>query len=348
MSGPSLRFIEVHAVDHCNNHCRWCNNHSPFYPDREYQAQDYFPALDGLAARGIGFQDLSIMGGEPFLHSNLTRFVLDLKERYGRFMGVTTNAFWLSEEELDRYAGLWKSLNLMYVSYYPNIVKDLGGAGRVAALLRRLKKTHPHLHVETREKYEFTVLEYPAEPLDVSRYCAAARCTCLLADGRLARCGPGAFARFRPGMPRAFLDSRDMFFDPADPRQDFLFWMNKYPLDACSHCTAHLGRTGPWKVEPGTRRRLDLELAARLAAARALFTMGNPGRAARALAEAVRLHPRSAEAFNDLGVVLHRLDRLPEARAALETSLALDPDSPETVRNLQALTDLAAMRGIRG
>jgi tetratricopeptide (TPR) repeat protein len=53
--------------------------------------------------------------------------------------------------------------------------------------------------------------------------------------------------------------------------------------------------------------------------------------------EAARLAPRSVEAHHNRAIALLRLDRLDEARDALELALALAPDDPET---LEAAADL--------
>lgn len=97
MCGNRFGYIEIHPVDYCNNNCRWCNNHSPHIASREqYSAGQYIQWLDMMLAANIDFGDISIMGGEPFMHDNLTAFVYELRKHYPqRKIMLSTNGFWL-------------------------------------------------------------------------------------------------------------------------------------------------------------------------------------------------------------------------------------------------------------
>lgn len=59
-----LSYIAVHAVDHCNQSCVHCNNHSVFFKKKQYDAEDYSKWIDILIAKKmVKFGTLSIIGG---------------------------------------------------------------------------------------------------------------------------------------------------------------------------------------------------------------------------------------------------------------------------------------------
>lgn len=96
--------------------------------------------------------------------------------------------------------------------------------------------------------------------------------------------------------------------------------------------------------DPGTARRLLAELLerdssawpARLRLAHLELDAGRTDAAAAHYEAVVRVHPLAAEAWAGLGVARHRQGRGPEAAAALDRALALDP----AVQNAEALRQL--------
>lgn len=243
----SFGWIELHCVDHCNNSCRYCNNHSPHAPKNEYEAQAYVPWIDKLIDMGVRFYCLSIMGGEPFLHSNLERFVGVLRKRYDYSLMVTTNGFWLSKENIEKNASLLKQLDILCISLYPNLVDKAGGMESIAFCLDLVKQRFPNLKLEVRKVENFSKFEFTSKQNNVFRYCGVADCTCLLADGRMARCGIGAFAHMNPTVTPEFLYAGDMFYNLKDPCEDFWMWRKRWPLRACSYCTQFVNKSVSWE-----------------------------------------------------------------------------------------------------
>jgi len=82
---------------------------------------------------------------------------------------------------------------------------------------------------------------------------------------------------------------------------------------------------------------VDAPVADLLDKAAELFDKGDYAGTLACAEEAARAAPRSVEAHHNRAIALMRLDRLDEARDALELALALAPDDPET---LEAAADL--------
>ena len=51
--------------------------------------------------------------------------------------------------------------------------------------------------------------------------------------------------------------------------------------------------------------------------------------------EVIRLDPRRADVYNDLGIVYARLNSLDQAIESFQAALSIDPDYPEAKANLE-------------
>ncbi|WP_084712787.1 radical SAM protein [Alkalidesulfovibrio alkalitolerans] len=309
MSVRTVDWIEIHAVDHCNNNCRWCNNHSPFAKERFYEPEEYFHGLDELRRRRINFNVLSIIGGEPFLHPELENFIFQIKSRYCRPIMLTTNIFWLSEIDVVCHLDLLKLVDILNVTLYPNIVKSLGGYEAAEHLLSKLRALLPKTNVKPmRIEHVYRKLEFTREKMIVDKHCYNAECTNLMADGRLARCGPGAYAHLHPDAPREFCESKDMFYDLKSDKRDFWHWKHQWPLDACAYCNHFQAIKSPWKVEKGVLRKKRYESDYKMRIADRLAEAGawaQAGRIYLAIAEETGpdslVYGKISEAYRNLG-----------------------------------------------
>lgn len=250
-----LPFIEVHAVDHCNHTCRWCHNYSPIAPEREYDASEYFSGLDALKENGVLINIISIMGGEPFLHKNLTTFAYDLALRYRRPLIITTNGFWLSSENIRLYKDFWPLLHIFKLSRYPSIEKRLGGEQKIRKLLDEIKSYNPEIQIDWPDKYYFNELAFFDSPIEPELYCGNTNCLALMTDMRIGHCGAGAYQKFalEGSLSKGFIDSKDMFYDLRQfDLTSFDLWRKRYPLDACYYCNfGQKQRRVPWKPLKG-------------------------------------------------------------------------------------------------
>ncbi len=336
MSEKMFGYLEVHAVDHCNNNCRWCNNHSPFAPEVEYQAEQYIPWMDILEKKGICFDMISVMGGEPFLHSDLVRFVYELRHRFPqKTMAISSNGFWLGKETVDSYETLWKMTDILFVSLYPNLLRGVGGDHVVRSFLERIKKYNPRISIDARSKQDFREIEYYDLPVEPGVFCGTSECTTLLADGRLARCGLGGYAHYNRHVGTAFRNSSQMFFDLKADFSTGLFWnwRRRWPFDACYHCSSYQWKMSAWKVEKGTKRNLATEIDHDMRAGERLMALRKWEAAEALLRTVADKDPSRGNVLNLLAVCVSR--RSPAAAVAyLEKALAINPEDLAALENL--------------
>jgi tetratricopeptide (TPR) repeat protein len=339
-------WLEVHAVDHCNHNCRWCHNYSPFAPKRNYEAREYFDGLDVLKKNNINYHALSVMGGEPFLHSNLIEFSYTLLERYRKPLMLTTNGFWLSAADIDLYKDLWRIVSKLRMSRYPTIMKRLGGAGRVAELLERIKQYNHHIVIDFCGKEIFNKLEFWDNPADPQVYCGNVECTALLPDMTMGRCGAGAYTRFAPdGMiSDSFLNSKDMMYDLRKfDRDSFWLWRKKYPLDACSYCNfSQKIRSVSWKVEKGRKPfNHDMEMDYHIAAGAVMINQGYSEQAAQRMQLIREQFGETKELKNLEGLLMYSAGNIDSAAQSFKKALEIDPAYLPALRNLRAMMQCA-------
>jgi len=107
--------LEINVVHHCNLVCRGCSHLSPHLPK-------YFISPDKLRIelsalyRSCRPERVSLIGGEPLLHPNLTRiFQVVRNSGITKKIRVVTNGLLLSRMS-DSF---WKAIDELHVSFYP-------------------------------------------------------------------------------------------------------------------------------------------------------------------------------------------------------------------------------------
>ena len=249
-SSFNLGWFELHAVDHCNLRCNGCNHHSWMLKKAEYKAEDYFPHIDEMLRRNINFDTIGILGGEPFLHSDISNFVLSIKNRYKKKVTLTTNGFWL-RKDWKKYHEMFSILSDMWISIYNPIEKSIG-RDKMISEINQIKQMYSNMNVTLRDHItHFIELKFTSEPEKPTSFChAQGNCTNLMPDGRLARCGVGAYADKNPEATKEFLNNLDdLFYDlTIDDGKSFEEWKTKFPLRSCDYCTMWKNKSIPWQM----------------------------------------------------------------------------------------------------
>lgn len=340
-----LPFVEVHVVDHCNHTCRWCHNYSPNSPKREYQAADYFGGLDLLRDNGVMLNSISLMGGEPFLHSNLVGFADDILTRYKRPLVVTSNGFWLSEDNILTHRELWPRLWMLKISRYPSIEGRLGGEENILPLFDLIRSYNPKIRIEWPDKFIFNELKFFEEPRQTQIYCGNSECLALvnLPDGpALGRCGAGAYAHLAPQglLSEGFLRSKHMLYPLRDfELNSFKLWHKRYPLDACDYCNfSQPDKRVPWKPVKGKGLFVN-EYEDEFERRQCVYLLA-AGEDKKLLKKADALMKRNAEHsqfVNTLGVHFYNDGATAQAKQFFELTLRHDPGNDDARSNLEVL-----------
>ncbi|MDL2207205.1 radical SAM protein [Desulfovibrio sp. OttesenSCG-928-M16] len=258
------RILQIHAVDHCNNNCKDCNHYSLYAPQKEYSAEDYFSALDILYERCWYPRYLVIIGGEPFLHPDLSGFVEKISNRYPfASLSITSNGFWISEENLKRCERIFQRLSRFIITVYPNMHKRINEAIPICDIKPLVCSMYPHLEVKVRDlvkRNKFYQANFDSK-LDEGEYpqCGETRCSSLLPNGNLSRCSTIAYATASNKKFRFLLDYPDVFFNVFTWPEDFVQWLNRIPFDACARCPFAQPLTSFWSMDAAVPFNYDRE-----------------------------------------------------------------------------------------
>lgn len=248
------RILQIHAVDHCNNRCMDCNHYSIYANKHEYDAGEYFEALDVVYEKCWYPGYLVVIGGEPFLHSDLMRFCKKLHERYAKAkLSITTNGFWITKKNLIKHERLFSMLSRIIVTVYPNLYKKINEAIPVDHLPRYITALYPHLTVIVRDHSKgmgFMRANYsPEVPSGFYPRCGEVACNSLLPDGRLTRCSTAAYGPQFNSRLKFFNNYKDVYFNVFEWKEDLMQWLSKIPYDACSECPFVDPLLSKWKID---------------------------------------------------------------------------------------------------
>jgi hypothetical protein len=250
------RILQVHAVDHCNNYCFDCNHYSCLCKtETEYKAEDYFDCLDIIYEKCWYPEYLVIIGGEPFLHSDLTGFCEAMFLRYPKAkLSITTNGFWITKENIFRHKKLFSMLSRFIVTIYPNLFHRINKNISIDAIYAYVKEINPNIICIIRNikaSNRFMHANYaPALPEGSMPLCGEYACNAILPDGRLTRCSTCAYGgQYNKSLSFLFSCS-DAYFNVREWPEDLLPWLAKIPFSACQACPFAQPIWGFWR--PGT------------------------------------------------------------------------------------------------
>ena len=77
---PVLPYLETHVVDHCNLNCKACSHFSPLSKESFVDVLEFEKNLE-LLSKKIRFKKIRLLGGEPLLHPEMSRFV-EISRKY--------------------------------------------------------------------------------------------------------------------------------------------------------------------------------------------------------------------------------------------------------------------------
>ena len=109
--------LEIPAVQHCNLRCSACDHAAPLLPESFVSPDQLKDDLEKLS-QDMRVGEFRIVGGDPLLHPNLGELIeVVRRSKISRRIALVTNGVLI--HTLDPV--LWKSLDRLWVSFYPGI-----------------------------------------------------------------------------------------------------------------------------------------------------------------------------------------------------------------------------------
>jgi organic radical activating enzyme len=240
-----IKRIEIEIVENCNLNCKGCSHFSPLADNTEISIANLKNQLTQLYDKlGKYFDGISLLGGEPLLHSDICGCIKVAREAmHDKHIGLTTNGILLSKQD-DIFWETMRDCNVeIEITKYPiKLPYD--------EIMQKAKNKGVSLKYFGRSGYvqktQYTL------PLDLTgnqdaevsyQNCFMARECYVLKNGVLYPCSvPACIERFNKAfgteIPVTELDGGNIFNESAE---DILNKLSS-PIPMCSYCKVK-GRT---------------------------------------------------------------------------------------------------------
>ena len=239
---PLLHYVEFHLTDHCNMNCGGCTHFAPmadrWFADVGRVAADF--ARLKVLFRNI--RHVRVMGGEPLLHPDCTRFLHVVREAFPNTrLELVTNGLLLGEQPESFWTACRETRTTISLSVYPPIRDRLD---EISARCRS-----EDVALETKNSSTFFTRYVPEGNVDVQkafRHCRGKSFFCpILREGRIYKCAMGCYAHYwNRAAPTPFPAEDGMPLADATGTGILLYLMR--PMPACAHC-ATTTRYYPWR-----------------------------------------------------------------------------------------------------
>lgn len=155
--------INIHITDRCNLRCTYC--YSNFYKRNipDISKTDIFRIVDGF--KKLGSLEVSLIGGEPFLHPDFSEIIEYIKDK-GLFCSTVTNGYFIK-----RHLEGVKKLDMGCVSLDgPEEINDITrGKGSFKAAIKGLELLREHnVNSSIRATLQKYNLNYVDELVDIA------------------------------------------------------------------------------------------------------------------------------------------------------------------------------------
>lgn len=247
---PSMDYLEMHVVDHCNLRCKGCSHFSSISPARFAEPEAFARDLGRMAELFSAVHTLRIMGGEPLMHPRLAEFVTTARAAFPRAtVALVTNGLLLPKQDDAFWRLLAEQRIRLDISRYPVNVD-------VATIEARCARHGIELRVSP-EVTEFCSAPVAAQPTrDAAAMldrCRDSRDCPFLQDGRLYHCATIALAwileeRFGRELPVGSADFVDIH-DVASGWEVLRHLASPAPW--CARCELDRSVSYPWDRTTG-------------------------------------------------------------------------------------------------
>lgn len=117
---PELSYLELHLTDHCNLNCKGCGHFSPLADKWFADISVFEKDMQRLAQLFSNITDMRLMGGEPLLHPEMTKFLFASRKYFPKAnISVVTNGL-LLHKMMNTFWQTCSSQNITIdISVYP-------------------------------------------------------------------------------------------------------------------------------------------------------------------------------------------------------------------------------------
>lgn len=246
--------VNIHIVDHCNMKCELCSHNSQLVDGEVFaDFNEFCRDLDRLCELVPNIQRITLLGGEPFLHPELDKF-LDYSRKVYPYSEITlmTNGILLRKSSDTLLESLRKNKIVLVISLYPPMHEQMDDLvsyirqNRIEASINRVRRFY--------KTFNENPVYNPKEMSACCGYCHALR------HGNIYRCVPAAFVGyFNQKYDTAFPDAEgiDIYDETLGPLE--LVQRLDQPLELCRYCgSKYASNTFKWKQFSANTKKEDI------------------------------------------------------------------------------------------
>ncbi|MBD5454987.1 MAG: radical SAM protein [Lachnospiraceae bacterium] len=243
LSDPYLSYLEYHVADHCNLNCKYCTHYSPLVNEPVFADFERFSSdLKQLKKRIPDIGIIRILGGEPLLNPELSRFIEFTRELYpASIITVVTNGLLVRKMSADLIRIMKENMAFIHISFYPPLQEQIT---QIKSFL--YEQQIPFTITGLTTEFNKTQTLVPNVDEEFFYSCFQASCTCLQ-DGKLAPCyAPFTTKYFNEAFSKEIpMDEGIDIYDESLPLEDLKIRL-LLPMERCRYCVS--GSASPWEV----------------------------------------------------------------------------------------------------
>lgn len=243
LSDSYLPYLEFHVADHCNLNCKYCTHYSPLVNEPVFTDFETFEkGIRQLKNYVYDIGIIRILGGEPLLNPELSRFIRLVRSLYpASIIDVVTNGLLVEKIDDELIQTMKDCIAFFHISLY----KPMEGKIKQVEKFLYEKQIAYTLSPLNEMFYKTQTLERQ-ENEDFFYGCFQATCTCLQ-DGKLAPCyAPFTTKYFNEAFEQEIpVDEGIDLFD-AELTVPLLKAQLLIPMERCHYCCS--GAPEAWSV----------------------------------------------------------------------------------------------------
>ena len=231
----SLKYIEFHVVDRCNLNCNGCSHFAPMVKTDFDHFDMFFKDIHRLKELIEHVEIIRLLGGEPFLDKDITRYIRIARELYPQAnIEIATNG--LLVPQLSEYVlnSIYENAITIDVTLYPPTALIVDDIHHV------LRKHHITYRIQPLVK-TFRKRFCPEGNNDVQKTfesCKIGRLYPFLYDGKFCLCSGAIVVKYVNEYCGFNIELKDCYYDIHDSKAsaDGIFDFLSHGNDTCAYC----------------------------------------------------------------------------------------------------------------
>jgi len=185
--------LEFHVCDACNLNCRGCSHFAPVFTGGFVQIHHFERQMELLSQKFVNIFRFRLMGGEPFLHKELDKFItISRKVLPYTHLEIVTNGLILREVPDNIWQSVRENEAILNISLYPptfkiknELVEMLDKKGVEYSFGSALEQYNENGVIK--EFHKCFTEHRLHNPITAARYCMGKKCH-YLRDGKISKC----------------------------------------------------------------------------------------------------------------------------------------------------------------